>query len=418
MMLKTLFKRPWRVFFAVLVFLLLAWGAYKVWFTADPAPEIITAPVVRGDVQDTVLASGTVQAGKLINVGAQVSGQVTQLYVEIGDTVKKGQLIAEVDATTQQNKLKDAQAALQAARAAQTVRQSALKQAKTELTRQKYMLQHDATSKVQYEKAKQAWVQAKANLTSAQASIEQRQLGVRTAQVDVGHTRIVAPMDGTVVAVVTEAGQTMNANQSAPTIVKLAQLNPMLIQAQISEADVLRVKAGMEASFTLLGNADKSYPAKLRSIELGPLDINTYSGRATSSNKAVYYNGLLEAPNPNGDLRIQMTAQVSIVLGQVSNALTVPSAALHKTKKHKGTKKNKPSQEEGSTHTVRVLSQQADGKQSIETRSVRIGLNNRIHAEVLAGLEEGEKVVLGDASNLKAKMSAGSSGRRRRRSPF
>lgn len=404
-MLKNLFKRPWRLFFIALVLLLLLWGVYKIWFTPTPAPEIITAPVVRGDVQDTVLASGTVQAGKLIDVGAQVSGQVTKLYVAMGDTVKKGQLIAEVDATTQQNKLQDAQAALQAAQAAQKVRQSALKQAQAELARQKYMLAHDATSKVQYEKAQQAVVQAQADAISANASIKQRQLGVRTAQVDVGHTRIVAPIDGTIVAVVTEAGQTMNANQSAPTIVKLAQLNPMLIQAQISEADVLRVKAGMEASFTLLGNADKSYPAQLRSIELGPLDINTYSGRATSSNKAVYYNGLLEAPNPNGDLRIQMTAQVSIVLGQANNVLTIPSAALHAAHK----KADTATDTAGNTHMVRVLQKADNGEPSIEERHVRIGLNNRITAEVLDGLQEGETVVLGDAGNLQA-----DTGRRRR----
>lgn len=399
-MLKKLFKRPWRLFFIVLMLLLLAGGVYKIWFAKPAAPEIITAPVVRGDVQDTVLASGTVQAGKLINVGAQVSGQVTKLYIAMGDMVKKGQLIAEVDATTQHNKLQDAQAALQAARASYTTKQSALQQAQIEFTRQKYMLAHDATSKMQYEKARQDLVLAQSEVTSAKANIEQRQLSVRTAQVDVGYTRIVAPMDGTVVAVVTEAGQTMNANQSAPTIVKLAQLNPMQIQAQISEADVLRVKAGMQASFTLLGNADKSYPARLRSIELGPLDINTYSGRATSSDsgKAVYYNGLLEAPNPNGDLRIQMTAQVRIVLGEAKNVLTIPSAALHKRQEN-------ANQKIGSNYTVYVHKINGNDESSIEQRDVRIGLNNRITAEVLDGLQEGEAVVLGDASNLNKSVS-------------
>lgn len=409
MFLNKLKVRPWWWVGVLLLLIMAAWGAYRIWFAKEPSAPMITATVERGDIEEAVLATGTIQASKLVNVGAQVSGQVKRLYVKLGDHVTAGQLIAEVDANTQQNSLQDAQAALASARAQKLAKRAALAQAQANFDRQKFMFERDAASKADYQSAQQALATARADLSATDASITQAGLRVKTAQTNLGYARITAPMDGTVVAVVTEAGQTMNAVQSAPTVVKLAQLDPMTIQSQISEADVPRVRPGLPAYFTILGQPDKLHNATLRNVEPGPSNMASYDPNATTnSSNAVYYNGLLVAPNPDGTLRIGMTAQVNIVLDQAKNVLLIPSGALVKPAGGKRAARaasapasavpTDPVAAPGSRQIVRVVSGKP-GEEVVQERSVRIGLNNRVHVAVLEGLKEGEKVVVGDSND-------------------
>ena len=424
---KFLQSRPWWLLTGGLFLVLAGWGIYRLWFAKTPAPPLITVTVVRGDLEDAVLASGTIQASRLINVGSQASGQVKKLYVKLGDVVQAGQKIADIDDITQQNNLKDAQAALISARAQKTAKQATLVKAQAEFARQKYMHERDAASKADYQSAQQALTAAQADIRVADALINQYDVRARTAQANVGYTRITSPTAGTVVAIVTDEGQTVNANQTTPTIVKVAQLDSMTIQAQISEADVPRVRTGLPAWFTILGEPDHKYSATLSSIEPGPIDMKTYDGTSTSSTStnAIYYNGLLDAPNPDGKLRIAMTAQVSIVLDQTKNALLIPSGALTQ---HSGKRSAEAasgasdaassvsrdgasaprqgastddSPGRGRLYTVRVAKGEK-GNETVEERSVRIGLNNRVQAQVLEGLQEGEQVVIGDAAGAGA----------------
>ena len=449
---KKIKSHPWWLALGTVFVALALLAGWQLWGKAPAAPSVITADVVRGDIEDSVLAAGTIQAAKLINVGAQVSGQVKKLHVKLGDVVEQGQPIAEIDAATQQNNLKDAQAALGSAQAQKTAKQSALALAQNNFERQKYMFEREASSKADYQTAQHALAAAKAELAAAEAAIAQYTVRVQTAQTNLGYTRITAPMAGTVVAIVTDEGQTVNANQTAPTIIKLAQLDAMTIQAQISEADVPRVAPGQPAYFTILGEPERRHQASLRSIEPGPIDINSYDGRATSNNSsnAVYYNGVLDVPNADGKLRIQMTAQVNIVLRQAKNVLLIPAGALGKRIKGenapdgknqsdkpranaasseqtassaspassassapegKGNRSGKGNKEgkgesKATFYTVRVATGEK-GEQKIEERKVKIGLNNRVQAEVLEGLKEGDKVVVGTAA-------AGAEGQQRR----
>lgn len=410
---KFLQSRPWWLLTGGLFLVLAGWGIYRLWFTKTPAPQLITAAVVRGDLEDAVLASGTIQASRLVNVGSQASGQVKKLYVKLGDVVQVGQKIADIDDTTQQNTLKDAQAALASARAQKTAKQATLAKAQAEFARQKYMHERDAASKADYQSAQQALTAAQADIRVADALINQYDVRARTAQANVGYTRITAPTAGTVVAIVADEGQTVNANQTAPTIVKVAQLDSMTIQAQISEADVPRVRPGLPAWFTILGEPDHQYSATLSRIEPGPIDMKTYDGTSPSSSNAIYYNGLLDAPNPDGKLRIAMTAQVSIVLDQAKNALLIPSGALIQHSGRRGAeaasgasapRQGAPTDDSpgrGRLYTVRVAKSEK-GNETVEERPVRIGLNNRVQAQVLEGLQEGEQIVIGDAAGAGA----------------
>jgi macrolide-specific efflux system membrane fusion protein len=253
----------------------------------------------------------------------------------------------------------------------------------------------DASSQQDYESAEATLAATRADIEALDAQIEQGRISVDTARVNLGYTRIVAPMDGVVVAIVTREGQTVNAVQQAPTIIKLAQLGTMTVKAQISEADVPRVEPGQPVYFTILGEPDHRYHATLRAIEPAPDSItsdttttsstSSSSSSGSSSSAAIYYNGLFDVDNPDGKLRISMTAQVSIVLAEAKGAVTVPATALGK--------------KDGQGHaTVRVLD---EAGQPVD-RAVRVGISDSVSVQIMEGLAAGEQVVVGDAATAKA----------------
>ena len=424
----------------------LAWTFFK---PKQQQPQYITETVSRGDLENTVLATGTLDATRLISVGAQVSGQVKKMYVQLGDEVKQGQLIAQIDSTTQENSLKTADANIKNLEAQRLQQQVNLNEKQLEYRRQQQMYAQDATSKAELESAEAAYKTAQAQIKALDAQIESAKVTRSTAQTNIGYTRIVAPTDGTVVAIVTEEGQTVNANQSAPTIVKIAKLQNMTIKAQVSEADIMKVEKGQQVYFTTLGDDKKRY-ATLRQIEPAPDSIssessNSSSSSSSTSSSAIYYNALFDVPNEDGKLRIDMTAQVYIVLDSVKNALLVPSSALssrpagaqnrtartqttgastpNAEHKQRDKDKNTPSFErmnlnadqkqavaegKASLSVVRIL--QADG--SAQPKQVLIGINNRVNAQVLAGLKQGDQVIIADSADTSA--ASANSGNRRR----
>ena len=373
---------------------LVALGAVAKWqfFPAAQPPSFVTATATTTDLQDTVLATGVLQAFKQVSVGAQVSGQVKVLKVALGDKVKAGQLIAEIDSVPQQNTLRNAEAALANMEAQLKAQKATQIQTSLALQRQKELRAADANARADLESAQAANDLALANIDALKAQILQAQVTVDTAKVNMGYTRITAPIDGQVVAIVTQQGQTVNANQSTPTIIKLAQTETMTVKTQISEADVTRVKMGQKVYFTILGEPNKRYTATLRSIEPAPDSIlteTTSSTSTTAASTAIYYNGLFDAPNEDGKLRISMTAQVQIVRADAPGALTIPATALG------------PRGKDGS-YTVRVVG--ADGQ--AQPRSIKVGLNTNVSVQVLEGLSEGDKVVIGDAATAPSKTGA------------
>ncbi|MEB6564817.1 MacA family efflux pump subunit [Acinetobacter towneri] len=404
------------------------------WFFLKPKqeqPQYITAAVSRGDIENSVLATGVLEATKMVSVGAQVSGQVRKMYVELGDQVKQGQLIAQIDSVRQENELKTAEASIKNQQAQLAVRQANLAKVEAEYRRQQAMYDQDATSRAELEAALASYKTAQADIAAINAQIEQSRLTLATTREDLGYTRIVAPMDGTVVAIVTEEGQTVNANQSAPTIVKLAKLDTMTVKSEISEADVMKVEEGQRVYFTTLGNSEKKHYATLRQVEPAPNSINTETSNSSStSSSAVYYNALFDVPNEDGKLRIDMTAQVSIVLDEAKNVLMIPAAAIQASNRPQRSRAPGADQapaERGASEArgqrpagdrparlalteqeralidqgkvalamVRVL--QADG--SAKPQQVLTGLNNRVSVEIIKGLKEGDQVIIADGSD-------------------
>ena len=437
--------KPTKLLLALLCAAAIAATAWYFFKPVPQSPQYITATVSKADLEDSVLATGVLEATKMVSVGAQVSGQVKKMHVQLGDQVKQGQLIAEIDSVRQSNDLETAKASIKNQEAQLAVRQANLAKVAAEYQRQQAMFTEDATSRAELESALASYKTAQADIAAINAQIEQSKLTLATAQEDLGYTKIKAPIDGTVVAIVTEEGQTVNANQSAPTIVKLAQLDTMTIKAQISEADVMKVQEGQTVYFTTLGDSEKKHYATLRQVEPAPSSINTETNNSSSSSStAVYYNALFDVPNEDGKLRIDMTAQVYIVLREARNALTIPAAAVQASNRPQRSRADAGPRPERSNNDnaqgprpvrlelsaaekalidqgqaslamVRILPQagteadnnntgfklfgSSDAEPTVVMKQVLIGLNNRANAQVLRGLSEGEQVVIADAAD-------------------
>ena len=415
----------------VITLIIVALGALAYTFLKpeETTPNYLTATVEVGDIENNVMASGKVKALNTVDVGAQVSGEVKRLYVEVGDEVKQGDLIAQIDQVTQKNNLSNEQASLEQSEAALqsaqaeslskqaalksaysdlASRQSELKQAQSDFARLQDLVAIDAISQQEYDTqatsvetakaavanaraaidtAKAAIATTEANINSQQAALRKSRTNVSTAEEDLSYTTIRAPISGTVVSITTEQGTTVNANQTAPTLVTLADLSTVRINAQISEADVINVSAGMPAYFNIIGNPDKQYDATLTAIEPAPEQISSTS----STDAAIYYVGYVEVPNPDRLFRIDMTAQIYIIVNEAKNTLLVPSTVIQE----------KRAKEKGKSTTgkfVRVLKD--DG--TVEERTVEVGIDNRVNAQILSGLKEGEEVIISEESGKKS----------------
>ncbi|MBQ2761529.1 MAG: efflux RND transporter periplasmic adaptor subunit [Mailhella sp.] len=368
-----------------LLALALAGGGYYYWNSQKSAGEKIhylTETVKRGNIRKTVNATGEVDAVQLVTVGAQASGKIIELHAVIGQQVKKGDLIAQIDPVTQQNDLDIARARLSTYQAQLESRKVALKIAQTKYDREKKLKKTDATSRAALEDAENALAAARASLKEMESQVLQQQIQVDTAETNLGYTKIVAPLDGTIVSVPVKEGQTVNANQTTPTIAQIADLTDMEIKIEVSEGDIPFIKEGMRLRYTLLSDPDTTYKAKISSIDPGDTVLSNATGNSVSSASssassasAVYYYAKARVPNPDGILRLAMTTQNVIEIDFAKDVLLLPSLVI---------------QSDGrGGHTVNVLT--ADNK--VEKRKVETGINNNVMTEIRSGLKEGEKVI-------------------------
>jgi len=384
-----------RVVVAVAVLTVAGVAGWIYLVPSEARVEPVTVKVTRGDIEQTVLATGSLQAESVTSVGAEVSGTIQTLAVKLGDSVKKGDVIAQIDSTNQQNAVKSAQAALLNMQAQLLSKQADLTAAQAALDRANKLAPNKLVSDADLMTAQAGLASAQAAVASFNAQISQAQLAVDDANLALSRTKIVAPTDGTIVAVLVTEGQSVNANQTSPTIVKIANLDTMVIKAQISEADVTKVTPGQSATFTILGDPNDKIPAKLRSIEPAPDAITTSDTGLSSTDNAIYYNGLFSVANPDHRLRIAMTSQVTITVNTAKAVLTLPASAL-------GSASRKGSYRVG-------IYDQATGQ--IHPTEVKVGLNNNITAEIVSGLNEGDLVVA-PRSSTSAAVDNGNAGRR------
>ena len=373
-MMKKVFK--WVA--ALVILAGLGWYGYQKMQPKNEA-TFITEEVKRGKIAQTVSATGEISATNLVDVGAQVSGQIKKMHVKIGDVVKEGDLIAEIDNVTQVNEVNTRKAQLQTYQAQLESAQVALKIAQRKYSRYKSLASADAVSKEEFEATEDSLATNRAKIKELQSSIRQTQIAINTAEKDLGYTRITAPSAGTVVSLVVEQGQTINSSQTSPTVVQIADLTSMTNKMQIAEGDATKVKAGQTVNFTILSEPDTPISAKLDSIDPGltTMSQGSYSKSTDTTSNAIYYYARATVPNPEGKLAIGMTTQNTVEIASADNVLMVPTVAI-KTKDGK--------------KFVRVL---GANNQAVD-KEIQTGLKDSMNTEVKSGLNEGEKVVMSE----------------------
>lgn len=377
----TIYKRFGGLLLLVWVVAALAAGW---WYLQRPPaqPPLLTVAVERGDLEDLVTATGVLQPRDYVDVGAQVSGQLEVIHVNTGDQVQKGDLLAEIDPTVYVARVDATRAQLRNQKAQLMDREAQLTLAEIQHRRQQNLLKDEATSREAAQIAEASLRSARAQIEAISAQIEQTESTLRAEEANLEYARIYAPMSGTVVSIEARQGQTLNTNQQAPVLMRIADLSTMTVEAQVSEADIGKLKPGMPVYFTTLGSQQKRWESVLDRLEPTP----------TVENNVVLYNAVFEVPNAEGRLMSQMTAQVFFINDAARDALLVPVTAL---------------QRRGAEATVQVVG--ADGQS--RPRTVAVGVTNRVQAEILDGLEEGERVVSNPGASQRAQGNDSRAGR-------
>ena len=346
-------------------------GLYFKYFKKEDTITYITQPVRRQNVEKVVNATGEVKAVDLVTVGAQVSGKIEKLYVSIGQTVKMGDMIAEIDSTTQQNDVDIAKAKMSSYQAQLKAAKTSLKIAKKQYQRMQSLKKQNAASTEDLENAEDGYESAMSKVAEIEASLKETEISLSTAETNLGYTKITVPV---------KVGQTINAAMDTPTIVQIADLNQMEIYIEISEGDIGNIKPGVKVTYSVLADMNKVYETTLKSIDpaLTLLTDDQYT-EVVDSSEAIYFYGRLVVPNADGKLRIGMTTQNVIYVESAEDVLTVPAMAL-----------------KGDVDGKYVEVRTAEG---VERRPVITGVSDDLNVEIKKGVSEGEEVVIAKMSS-------------------
>ena len=386
----------------LIILLILIVGGYfvydKFFKVKEEEVEFITKKAKKGSFSKKVDATGEIFATELIDVGAQVSGQIKKLYVKLGDQVKKGDMIASIDSSTQQNSIDNKEAQLAIYKAQLESAKVALNIAKTQFDRENALFSKNATSKQEFESAKNTFSANSAKIKELEAQIKQTNIELSTAKINLGYTKITAPRDGTVISVQVEEGQTVNANQTTPTIVNIADLSHVKMKMQIAEGDITKIKVGTPVEYSILSEPTKKFQTTVSSIDPGLTTLSDGSYGSSSSSKssyssssssssAVYYYAQSIVDNKDGILRIGMTTQNELLIANVEGAIIAPSIGIKK--------------DENGTF-VYVLK---DGK-PVKT-AVKTGIKDNLDTQIISGINEGDEIITSQGSSSEiAKMIA------------
>lgn len=356
------------------------WTAYRAIVPPPPPPPPPSGEAAKSDITQLVQAAGVLQPRVKVDVGAQVSGQVKTLHVQLGQQVRKGDLLVSLDPELARSDVAQAEAALAQQAALIEVRQADLKLAKNEAERQRRLLKGEATAPIDAERAEAELNKLEADLRGQTATLKRLQAELGQRQVRLGYTAITAPMDGTVVSLPVQEGQTVIAVQITPVMVTLANMDEITVRARVPEADIAQIKVGQQARFVTLAGEAQRHEGKVRVIQPVP----------ERAGNAVFYNVLFEVPNKERKLLSDMTVQVSIETGAVKQALAIPMVALG---------------ERGEDGRFEVQLLGKDGKH--KAQKVRTGLQDGAKVQVLEGLKAGDKVLLAPAPEAASGVASG-----------
>ncbi len=452
--LEPLRKRPrarrWMLVLAAAV--LLVGAAVGVYLWNLPRTEYITVRADRGDIDSTVATTGNLNAVITVQVGSQVSGNIAALYADFNTKVKKGDLVALIDPAPFKAAVDQAKATLNSAKAAVLTAQasvaksqsdlassianvasqkanvvkaqSAVDLAKVEADRRAILIQQKATSQEDYDTAKANYDQAlasvdaaqaalkaaqasadsaqkavevaQAQVQEAQATVEQDDAALAQAQLNLDHTRIIAPVDGTVESRNMDVGQTVAASFQAPTIFLIAQdLTKMQVDTNVGEADVSAIRLKQQANFTVDAYPGQVFSGSVWQIREAPINVQN----------VITYDIVIAVSNPDLKLFPGMTANVTVLTGHASNALRIPKSALRFHPRSLSAQMVKSGANAGGDQTACVLDRGA-----VKPVRLKLGISDSNFAQVLGGLQEGQELVVGMKGPAPAQQAPAPSG--------
>lgn len=357
-----------KILLILVVIIALIYTLNRVFFTDAQVEDVLTAKVYRGDIETTVVSTGQLEPKQYVVVGAQVSGQVDAIHVEEGDVVAKGDLLVEIDATVFSTQVQTTEANLENKRAQLEQLKAERELAVLRAKRNRQLHEQDAVSADDVFSTDTALKVLDSKIRASAAQIKADEASLAGDKATLGFAKIYAPIAGTVATIEVRQGQTLNANQNAPTLLQISDLKTMTLRAEVSEAEVGNIYKGMPVYFTTLGDTKTRYHSTVRQVLPTPTIVND----------VVLYQVLIDIENTTGKLMDAMTTQVFFLKEQKANTLLVPLAAI------KGPPKRQ---------FVLVM-----GDNGQERRQVKVGIQNRTVAEVVDGLSEGESVVIGAKS--------------------
>ena len=370
----------------LIVFLLVIAVAVGGWyFVKQPKntdqDHVDSVEVTLGDLEENVTAQGKLEPKEYVDVGAQVTGLLQKIYVKIGDNVQTGQLLAQIDPRIYAARVAAGEANIKNLQAQLTGQQAQVVFAQQQYDRNRELLQSKGISVQDFQNSEFTLKNAKATAESLQAQIEQVQSTLNGDKTNLGFTKIFASMDGTMVDQKAREGQTLNANQTTPTILQLAKLDTMTVRAQVAEADVMRLRSDMPVYFTTLGSGERRWQGTVRQILPTPEVINN----------VVLYNVLVDVDNHDRQLMTGMSTQMFFVLGKAEQVPLLPVNAL-------GPRQRNQDHGNGHAYQVKVLTEQGP-----QDKIVQIGLRTRRFVQVLEGLAAGDRVQIAAGKEDKAK---------------
>jgi HlyD family secretion protein len=292
---------------------------YYVYTKKAPQPSVLTAPVTRGDVADTVGATGTLQAVTTVQVGTQVSGTIKELHADFNSLVKRGQIIARLDPSLFETQIEQARANLIRAQADLERLKVTLDDARTKLARAKELASRQLIPQSELDTADVTVRSTEAQIRSSQAQVTQAEASLNQNQVNLAHTVITAPIDGLVISRNVDVGQTVAASMSAPTLFVLAaDLTKMQVVANLDESDVGRIRPGQHVAFRVDAYPAEDFGGTVAQVRLQPI----------VQQNVVTYATVIDVPNPELKLKPGMTANVNVEIAKRTNVVRVPNAAL------------------------------------------------------------------------------------------
>ncbi|MCQ8129120.1 efflux RND transporter periplasmic adaptor subunit [Methylomonas rivi] len=350
-------------------------GAGSVYVGFDSKPgggnELRTLEVALGDIEENVTAQGKLEPKEYVDVGAQVTGQLQKLHVEIGDNVSPGQLLAEIDPRVYAARVQADEANIKNLQAQLAGQQAQVIFARQQYERNRALMKSKGVSEQDFQNSEFDLKKAVATADSIQAQIEQVQSTLSGDRANLGFTKIFAPIDGTVVTRTARVGQTLNANQTTPMILQIAKLDAMTVRAQVAEADVMRLQPGLPVYFTTLGSGERRWHGKVRQILPSPEVLNN----------VVLYHVLVDVDNRDRQLMSGMSTQMFFVLGRAERVGLMPLAAL-------GRRLPEQDSDKGKAYLVKQVA-----GQTVNEKVVHVGLLNRRFAEVREGVAVGDRLL-------------------------